>query len=60
MVYRLPDCREDAAAIATRLDADTSADVVLYREGDQAVARRDGEELRFAPSEGGWRTTGCS
>ncbi|MGB2876257.1 MAG: alkaline phosphatase family protein, partial [Gaiellaceae bacterium] len=58
MVYRLPGCREDAAALARRLDGTDAAGVVLFREGAEAVARRDGEELRFTPAEGGWRTTG--
>ena len=58
MVYRLPGCREDTAALAQRLDGSEAAEVVLYREGAEAVARRDGEELRFAPSDGAWRTTG--
>ena len=58
MVYRLPECREDAAELARRLDGSPAAEVVLYREGDEAVARRDGEELRFAPADGGWRTSG--
>jgi predicted AlkP superfamily pyrophosphatase or phosphodiesterase len=58
MAYRLPGCREDAGAIARRLDGEDPAEVVLYREGEEAVARRDGEELRFAPSDGGWRTSG--
>ena len=58
MVYRLPGCREDAAALARRLDGSEAAEVVLYREGEEAVARRDGEELRFAPSDGSWLTTG--
>jgi hypothetical protein len=31
---------------------------VLYRDGGEAVARRDGEELRFAPGDGGWQTSG--
>ena len=30
----------------------------LWREGDEAVARRDGEELRFAPDGSGWQTSG--
>ncbi len=55
MVYRLPGCREDARALSRRLDG---AGVALYREGEEAVARRGGEELRFAPSDGGWRTSG--
>jgi len=58
MVYRLPGCREDAGALARRLDGSEAAEVVLYREGAEAVARRDGEELRFSPSDGSWLTTG--
>jgi hypothetical protein len=58
MVYRLPQCREDAAELARRLDGEAAAEVVLYREGAEAVARRDGEELRFAPTDGAWRTSG--
>jgi hypothetical protein len=33
--------------LAPRLDGNPAVDVVLWREGDEAVARRDGEELRF-------------
>jgi hypothetical protein len=58
MVYRLPECREDAAELAQRLDGSPAAEVVLYREDGEAVARRDGEELRFSPADGTWRTTG--
>jgi hypothetical protein len=58
MIYRLPSCREDGSVIARRLDGKVAADVVLYREGDEAVARRYGEELRFAPTNGIWRTSG--
>ncbi len=57
-VYRLEGCREDAATLARRLDGDPSAEIVLFREADAAVARRDGEELRFAPAVGGWTLTG--
>ncbi len=39
----------DPAALAARLDGHRGVDVVLYREGEEAVARRDGEELRFTP-----------
>jgi hypothetical protein len=49
MVYRLPGCGADARELATRLDGFAGADVLLFREGDEAVARRDGEELRFKP-----------
>ena len=50
MVYRLAGCREEPAELARRLDGSAAAEVVLYREGAEAVARRDGEELRFAPA----------
>ncbi len=58
MVYRLPGCRLDARALAERLDEEPAADVVLFREGGAAVARSDGEELRFAPEPDGWRLEG--
>ena len=58
MVYRLPGCREEPDELAQRLDGSAAAEVVLYRNGAEAVARRDGEELRFAPVEHGWRTSG--
>jgi predicted AlkP superfamily pyrophosphatase or phosphodiesterase len=58
MVYRLPGCVEDARALAVRLDGEPSVDVALFREAETAVARREGEELRFAPADGGWRTDG--
>ncbi len=48
MVYAGADA--DPAALAARLDGNDAVDVVLYREGDEAVARRDGEELRFTPT----------
>ena len=44
----------EPAALAARLDGNAAVDVVLWREGDEAVARRAGEELRFAPG----RTSG--
>jgi Type I phosphodiesterase / nucleotide pyrophosphatase len=59
MVYRLAGCREEPAELARRLDGSAAAEVALWREGDEAVARREGEELRFAPAaEGDWRTSG--
>jgi hypothetical protein len=57
-VYRLPACRADARALAQRLDGEPSVGVALFREGGEAVARRDGAELRFAPGPGGWAETG--
>jgi hypothetical protein len=58
MIYLLPGARAEPAELARRLDGSPAAEVVLYREGGEAVARRDGEELRFAPAKGGWRTSG--
>ena len=58
MVYRLPGCRLDARALAERLDDEPAADVVLFREDDWAVARSEGDELRFAPEDDGWRLEG--
>jgi hypothetical protein len=59
MVYLLPGCHDQPGALARRLDGSSAAEVVLYRDGPEAVARRDGEELRFAPLPGGgWNTTG--
>jgi len=56
MVYRLPGCAAEPRELAERLDRDPH--VVLFREGGDAVARRRGEELRFAPDGDGWRTAG--
>ncbi len=61
MVYRLPECTLEAATLAQRLDGDQAVEVALWREGDEVVARRDGEELRFAPDAGaaaGWQLSG--
>jgi Type I phosphodiesterase / nucleotide pyrophosphatase len=59
MVYRLPGCRTGSRELAQRLDDQPAADLVLFREDAEAVARREGVELRFAPeSDGGWRLEG--
>ena len=58
MVYRLPACGASTRELARRLDGEPAADVVLFREGPLAVARRRGQELRFAPEDGGWGTEG--
>ena len=58
MLYRLPRCRLDVRALAERLDAEPGAGATLFLEDGEAVARRDGEELRFAPAGDGWRTSG--
>jgi hypothetical protein len=52
-LYLQPGCRLDPRAVAARLDGVTAAEVTLFREGPDAVARRDGEELVFAPGAGG-------
>ena len=44
--------------LARRLDGAPGVEVVLFREGVDAVARRDGEELRFRPTEAGFATAG--
>ena len=57
-VYLLPDARVDAATLARALDAEPSVETTLRLEGDEAVARREGEELRFRPAADGWETSG--
>jgi hypothetical protein len=58
MVYRLPGCTAERGELAQRLHE--SPHVVLFREGESAVAQRDGEELRFGPTDGGWVTSGTT
>jgi hypothetical protein len=58
MVYRLPSCRAEIDELARRLDGEESAGIVLYLEGDEAVARRAGEELRFVRADGGFSIRG--
>jgi Type I phosphodiesterase / nucleotide pyrophosphatase len=58
MLYRLPGCRHESRELAERLEGEESAETVLFLEGEEAVARRAGEELRFAPEDAGWYTNG--
>jgi hypothetical protein len=51
MVYRLRDSAPTPRELAERLDADEAAETVLFREGEDAFARRDGEEVRVDPAE---------
>jgi hypothetical protein len=58
MIYRLASCPEEPAELATRLDGVPGIEIVLRREGELAVARREGEELRFARRNGGFEQSG--
>jgi type I phosphodiesterase/nucleotide pyrophosphatase len=58
MVYRLAGCKLEPRELAERLDGEHAAETVLFREGDDGVARREGEELRFAFHDGEWSASG--
>ena len=58
MIYRLPACRLGSRSLAEQLDEEESADIVLFRENGVAVARSEGQEVCFAPDNGGWRREG--
>lgn len=58
MVYRLEGCRPTARDLAERLDDAPAVEVAVFLEEEEAVARREGEELRFAPHGEGWRAEG--
>jgi hypothetical protein len=45
MIYRLPECKLDARELAELLDDEPAAETVLFREGDDVVARREREEV---------------
>jgi hypothetical protein len=52
MVYRLPGCNLDARALAELLDGDPAAETILFAEGEEVIARRDGEDVtvdRYGP-----------
>ena len=57
-VYLLPDARVGAATLARLLDGEPAVETTLRLEGDDAVARREREELRFRRTADGWETTG--
>jgi Type I phosphodiesterase / nucleotide pyrophosphatase len=57
-VYRLRPDAPSVRALAERLDGEPSAEVVLFREDDTTVARRDGAELRIRASSRGPRLDG--
>jgi predicted AlkP superfamily pyrophosphatase or phosphodiesterase len=48
----------DVRSCAVRLDGAPEVELALYREGAEAVARREGEELRFSRDADGFTTSG--
>ena len=52
-LYLQPGGPLEPREVAARLDGVKAAEVTLFREGTNAVARRDGEELHFTPAAGG-------
>jgi predicted AlkP superfamily pyrophosphatase or phosphodiesterase len=50
MVYRLPGCRTEPRELAERLDGEEAVETVLFLEDEEALARRDGEEIRVDPA----------
>ena len=56
MIYALDG--RDARELAGRLDRAEGVDLALFLEDGEAVARREGAELRFAPDGEGWRVSG--
>jgi len=59
-VYRTGDGAPSPRRLAERLDGEPSAEVVLFREGDVAVARRDGAELALTATAAGVELDGDS
>jgi predicted AlkP superfamily pyrophosphatase or phosphodiesterase len=58
MVYVLPGSSAEPGELAQRLEGEASVEVALFLEDGEAVARRDGAELRFAPANGGFTVHG--
>jgi Type I phosphodiesterase / nucleotide pyrophosphatase len=56
MVYALGG--QPPRELAERLDGAAGVDLALFLEDGQAVARKDGREIRFAPDHSGWTVTG--
>jgi predicted AlkP superfamily pyrophosphatase or phosphodiesterase len=57
-VYLRPGARIEPSQLARSLDGEPSVETSLRREADEAVARREGEELRFRPRGEEWETSG--
>jgi Type I phosphodiesterase / nucleotide pyrophosphatase len=49
---------QDRRKLAARLDDDPATQVALFLEDGDAVARGEGEELRFRPNGDGWQASG--
>jgi len=58
MVYRLGGCPLEARALVHMVEREPAADALAFLEGDEAVVRRQGEEMRFVPDGHGWRSIG--
>jgi predicted AlkP superfamily pyrophosphatase or phosphodiesterase len=56
MVYALEE--RPPRDLAAQLDGYAGVDLVLFRDNGEAVARREGAEVRFAPTDEGWRVAG--
>lgn len=57
-IFRTGPGAPAAPALAARLDGHRAVDVVLYRDGDAVVARRQGEEVRLGPGDGSFAVGG--
>jgi predicted AlkP superfamily pyrophosphatase or phosphodiesterase len=56
MVYALGG--QKPRELAERLDGADGVDLALFLENGEAVARKEGKEVRFAPGESGWAISG--
>ena len=56
MVYALDG--RPARELAERLDGAAGVDLALFLQNGEAVARKEGREVRFAPGENGWDVSG--
>jgi hypothetical protein len=54
MVYLLPAAQVESRAVAERLSEEGALDVVIFREGDDTIALREGGELRLGPGDEDW------
>ncbi len=57
-IYRLSGCRVDARELASQVRGEPAVEVVLFREGGEAIALRGDSEVRFRPDGESWTTAG--